>query len=279
MFNGNAFWKLIAAMAEEKAKRSIEPDDSYQNRDNILYNERRTPKTDFVNKISVDTSCFDISIIAANVSGVEAVLKGRTSTPDKIIFTTEVIENELIVRVRVKAEFFKGDISLEVLVPSEQKFKEISASTSSGDIEVSDKLKVETLKIDTRTGDVDLTNLKDLGTVRIKTSTGDITLKYATANSFQIDSSSGDVFLDAEFSNLTVKTSTGDIDVHTTAKSNIIMVINTSSGDVSVDLDNIGILKKVLKTTVGDIDYNHVNQGKYEADIRVITTTGDIEIS
>lgn len=372
MFSSNQLLKLLESFFTDRKSNgsdknvSISFGRNFVCQNNVIgrskensYNEKKAPETAFVNKITVDASCFDVNITTANVSGVEAILKGNTSTPDKIEFTADVVESELAVKAKIKSGSFCGDLSLDIVLPREQRFKEISVVTSTGDVLVCEKVLVNALSIDVSSGEIDVTNFHGFEFLKIKTSTGDVSvhdevdggalqintsagevtvcdnistgnveiatstgdieisgnvtvgnLKITTssgeveleeiiskgyinvktnigdisaestkANSFSIDTSSGEVCLDAEFLNADIKTTTGDVEVYAFAKNNIGMVITTGAGEVSIELENIGKLTQTVKTSCGDVDCNYSRRGEYSADIKVTTSTGDIEIS
>lgn len=371
MNNSKGLMELIASFftdrdsSEEGKSVNISFGRNFVYQNNVIqrgkntYNEKITPDTAFVRRISVDTSCFDINITTADVSGVEVTLSGNTKTPDKIEFTTYVVESELVVKAKIKNGFFNGNLSLDLVLPREQRFKEMNVVTSTGDIEVSEKVLVNALKINTSSGEVDVTdfhgfesleiktttgdiNVNDdveggtlqidtssgeveiydgisagdikittstgevdfsgsvtaenikistasggveldetvsKGYIDIKTSIGDIDIENTSAKTFGIKTSSGEVDLNAEFSNADVSTSVGGVDISTCAKTNIGITVVTGVGDVSIELDNVGKLIQTLKTNRGDVDCSYSSRGEYTAEINVTSSTGDIEIS
>lgn len=324
MFNMNGVRKFIASVMNEAAKEVMPKDAMYD--DNSFekkrerFEEKRIQSTNEVNRIKIDASCFDVKVIPTDASDIEASIKGNTLKNPPIEFITEVVEKEFCVKVRMKSGTFIGSLYLEILVPRESRFKRISVITSTGDIEISDKMLVEMLEISTSSGDVSLEKLRKLNGINIKTSTGDVyvndgvetgSLKIETsagevevsddisADEIDINTSTGDIELsdtvhcksikittgagevdvNAMFAKVDINTSIGDVTVETEAKQDISMFISTKNGDVSIDLDNIGTINQTIKSRTGDVDCNYSGNGMYTADIRVTTSTGDIEIS
>ena len=126
---------------------------------------------------------------------------------------------------------------------------QIAATT--GDVDLSGG-EVKDTEITTSTGDIKINGLKVKGGLSAAASTGDITLNDTIAEgAFSINTTTGDVhFNDCDASEITVKTTTGD--VTGTLLSDKVFITDTSTGDVHVPKTGSGGICEIT-TSTGDI--------------------------
>ena len=289
MFSMNGFRKMLATAMSEMAK-DIMPNDehpkddwskdecqkeaTFTKNDGIL-NERRTQSTVDVNRINVDSSSLDVKVSVADVSDIEVAIKGNAIKVPAIEFTTEVVEREFCVKTRIKSGIVIGLLYLEVLVPRESRFRRISITSSTGDIEISRKILVDELNVNTSSGDVSLEKLRDLSTINIKTSTGDVEVTdYVEAHCLKIETASGEVEVSNDISadEIEISTSTGDIELSDTVYAKTVS-IDTCSGEV--DISKLTASEKVfVETKTGDVEVANTKADAF----RIQTYSGEVDI-
>lgn len=279
MFNMDELRRIFAIAMSDMAKEIMPKDERAKEdpfaKNECVINEKRTQSTVNVNRMNVDSSCLDVEISVADVSDIEVTIKGDAKKVPVIEFTTEVVEKEFCVKTRMRSGTYIGCLYLEILVPKESRFKRISVESSTGDIEVSDKILVEELNVNTASGDVFLEKLRDLSSINIKTSTGDVEVSdYVETNFLKIQTFSGEVEVSDDISadEVEISTSTGDINLSDTFYSKNIR-INTSSGEVDIS-KLIASGEVYVETSTGDVGVADTKADSF----KIKTISGEIDV-
>lgn len=215
------------------------------------------------NYIDVKTSSGDVSI------------NGSTVLEETRIYATSgdiEVEKSSLASLNINAR------SSDVDINDTRVKKDISVETTSGYITI-DETSADSIKIESASGDIELDNLEVRNEIFIETTTGDIDIsRKVFTESLNIQTRSGDVYTSAALKKAVIETTTGDVDARIDAHNDISFKSSTTSGDVDVALKNIKTLQITPKTRRGDVDVNCSYQGKYNAELIIETTTGDIEV-
>ena len=165
---------------------------------------------------------------------------------------------KLTVQYRKSSSWFSffGHVSekdLTVMVPRDMAadMKDVTVETTSADISVTSLSVNEELRIDTVSGDVSLEDVttKDLacGTV-----SGEITAENLTAVSVSIDTVSGDTHVGGDVSKVEFDSTSGDLELHSTAKLSSVDT-DTVSGDVTLVIPEDNGFTAELDTVSGEL--------------------------
>lgn len=135
---------------------------------------------------------------------------------------------------------------------------------------------VGTFDIATVSGDLSFENLqaKELS---LKTVSGDMTLNQVTAETLEIAGVSADLkATNCEIKNVSGKTVSGDVEFSSQKPAGFDLV--TVSGDIKMKLPKSQDTKFILNTTSGEIQNAHGSAKTGALEVKVYTTSGDIEI-
>lgn len=265
-----------------------------------------------VDVLYTDLSTEDLEIFYHNDSSIKVVVYGDASY-DRVeeFLDLGVDSHNFYIESKVKGLnlFFDGyDIKIDIYIP-DNSFNIFDLNASTGDIKCDEILDLQELKINTSTGDIFLesvnadevsmissTGEKEIGEVKcddllIKSSTGDNMLGIIKCDRGQVNSSTGELYLRGSNGNLTIKSSTGDIDIDQHEKGDVF--VDTSTGEVRIGLvSGIGYWVD-LNTSTGEIETDlpleikgpfdedkvkgKINDGGFK--INVNTSTGDITLN
>lgn len=175
--------------------------------------------------------------------------------------------------INVKTDY--GDVGINNLYVS----KEIFIHTDGGDIEIAENTSSGLINIETSSGDIEIRS-KKTGDICIKTDCGDVEIDERTsAENIKIQTSSGDVETEASFANAVINTKKGDVDLAISAERDIDIDISTTKGDVCIELHNIGSMTINPNVPKDNYDNSYVSKGgKYSANVKVATVSGDVDV-
>lgn len=202
------------------------------------FDEWKSEDAGNVERISIDSISFPVNISVSNSSKVEVHLYGQANLDGDIDFDVSVVNRELKIAFKLAGNCYNNNLKLDVTVPHKT-FKEISVKSSSAGITLNEGISTDYLKIKTQSGNLE-TN--------------------------------------ATFTNATITTSSGDVELYIDANKNISLEIFTSSGDVSAEFNNIGYLNLSTNSSSGDVRNRHKAGTGYTANVDISTSSGDIKI-
>lgn len=205
-----------------------------------------------VNKLDIDLSLGEISIVGGNELSVEYDM------PEKLVPNIDVKNGTLVVSTpSVNFNFgnnmnYKGHVT--VTVPC--KVAEIDADASLGDVDISN-IECEKFDASIALGDMDVSSIKcknmyinnDMGDVTVEDSScekfdfklamGSAYLKNISFDDGDIDLSMGDANIDGTFKALDADCSMGDINIKNTLDDkDVDYDLDTSMGDITVNGDH-----------------------------------------
>lgn len=190
-----------------------------------------------VSIIDVETSSTDVTFTPTEGSNLEVSLKGEAYIDGKLDFDIMLLDYRLTIKVKINGSTYNENLKLEVKIP-DKVFPQLSIKTSSADVVIEKGISVKRIDIET---------------------------------------ASGDLKSDVEFSGLDIHTMSGNIDLKTFAKSDIQVKINTMSGDVSARFGNVKYMDFEENTMSGCVEDNHKETIEgYVAQVDIYTMSGDI---
>ncbi|SFF96277.1 DUF4097 and DUF4098 domain-containing protein YvlB [Halobacillus alkaliphilus] len=221
-----------------------------------------------IREVHVNTSSADVQFIKGESDEIQVTLSGYARKWKQYSYEAKETNGELKIKLEknhglgLSFGFIRGDdLKLLVEVP-EQKLESVKintsssevslrdlqvshliASSSSGDIEVSNLQMEEKLNIHSSSGDVMMTDIKGPdAVVELATSSGDIEGYGLLVNEMKADSSSGKVDISHKrlAGNLTATTSSGDVTFSFEEEPPSFMLsYQSSSGEERIQLDGI----------------------------------------
>lgn len=218
------------------------------------------------------TSMVEISNVsgAVEVYGTdkpEVLVRGMIEAEvERVDVLTDSTRTRVLVVLPRKRNIRNGDAFIEVFVPRGAPLK---ISTTSADVEtrdVSGALEIGTVsgevradvksadvEVKTVSGDVTVRGNEQSGTITVNTVSGNITLDRA-AGSFEAVTISGDLEVTlGEATNLRVRTTSGDANVHAKLKRDAKVSLETVSGDLSLVFPAVGGFTTDIESFSGDI--------------------------
>ncbi|MCA1011533.1 DUF4097 family beta strand repeat-containing protein [Halobacillus halophilus] len=250
--------------------------------------------------INVDTSTTGIQFIKGESNQIQVTLSGYARNWKKYSYQVEEMDGELRVKLeknkglglsfgfirgddlklivevpRKKLEFVKINTSSSEVSLHELQVNHLIASSSSGDIEVSNLQMEEKLNIHSSSGDVMLKNVNGSDAeVELETSSGDIEGNGLLVHEMKAESSSGKVDVSHKrlAGNLTANTSSGDVTFSFEEEPTSFMLsYRSSSGDEHIQLDGIHYERREEHEVKG-------HKGDQTYQIVVKTSSGDFTL-
>lgn len=202
------------------------------------FDESKVQDCSNIDKIAIYSTFCDVNISVSNSSKIEAHFCGEAEVDGDVNFDVQVVNRELRVSLKFAGNCFNGNLKLNVTVPKKT-FKVISVTSSSADITLNEGVLTDYLKVKTKSGDLE-TN--------------------------------------ATVKNVSVSTTSGDVELCINATQNINVEVSTTSGDVSAEFNNIGHINLSTSSKSGDVRNRHKGSKGYIANVDISTTSGDIRI-
>ena len=220
-----------------------------------------------IGKLNINTRTADIFIKQSNNNMVKVELYSSKDDKGSIINTENSLDISLDQDTCFLFCWFKKS-KINVYLPETYE-NDITIKATTGDIEIGN-YKLANANIKVTTGDV---KINSINKVDVKASTGDINI--TDVNELITDLSTGDVVVNRVNSYLNLNSSTGDVvisNVNLTKNSSI----KTTTGDVKIN--NINDVYVEANTSTGDTRINNNNR-KSDLELKIKTTTGDIEVN
>lgn len=202
------------------------------------FDENKSENADNVEKITIDSTFVDVNISVSNSSNVDAHFYGQADVDGEVKFDVRLVNRELKITLNVTGNCYNGNLKLDVTVPHKT-FNAISAKSSSADIILNEGVATDHLKVKTQSGDLE-TN--------------------------------------ASFTNASITTMSGDVELCINANKDIVVEISTMSGNVSTEFNNIGQVNLSTSSMSGNVRDRHKGGTGYTADVDISTMSGDISI-
>lgn len=191
-----------------------------------------------VDKITIDSNICNVNVFTVNSPKAEVHFYGEATVDEDVNFDVSIVKHELRITLLFTGNCYNGNLKLDVTIPT-RTFKVITARSSSGDITLNSGVSAEYLKVKTLSGDLET---------------------------------------DATVSNVSVSTTSGDIDIYIDAIQNLSIEASTTSGDVSAKFNNIGRINLSLQSISGNVRNRHRENRGFTADVDISTISGDIKI-
>ncbi len=249
-------------------------------------------KEDFTN-LKLNTETADILFAKSSDNNCKVVCNEQNSMKHSVV----VKDDTLNISIKDEREWYEyiginfQTPKITVYLPKDE-YSSLAIKGSTGDVEISDKIKVESADISISTGDIMVKNMSadklnlslstgDIfvfdvicnGGVKANLSTGDIKLSNVMCRDFISKGSTSDIFMDNVIAaeKLSVERSTGDVVLDKSDAKEIF--IKTGTGDVTGSLLNEKVF--ITETSTGEVNVpKTITGGKCE----IVTSTGDIII-
>lgn len=177
------------------------------------FDETKSQDANNVEKIVIDTKSVNVNISTSMSSEVEAHFYGKGEVDGEVNFEVSKVNRELRIILDITGICYNSNLQLDITVPSKT-FKTIFASSSSANINLSESVSVEHLKLKTKSGNLETR---------------------------------------ATFTNASIDTMSGDVELYIDANKDISAEIATMSGGVATELKNIGQINLYTSSMSGDI--------------------------
>ncbi len=202
------------------------------------FDERKFADGNNIEKIIIDTTFVNTTVSISNSSKIEAHFYGQANIDGNVDFDVRTANHELRIILKFSGSCCNGDLKLDITVPRKT-FNTITAKSLSADITIREGVSADFLKVRTQSGDLETS---------------------------------------ATFTNLSVSTTSGDVDLYIDATKNISVEISTTSGDVDAEFNNIGHINLSTSVLSGSVKNRHRGGTGYTADVDISATSGDIKI-
>lgn len=166
-----------------------------------------------------------------------------------------------------------GEIELNSF---ELNIKNLIVKSTSGDISLDSNIKANKIETSTISGDISVNSFISEN-IKIKTTSGDINVDNIDSKVLAVSTISGQISLGNITGELSLKTTSGDITV-----SKLLILDNSEisslSGEIRVKMDNKNNCNIDTDSMSGDEDVNTNKYGNSKYELKIKTTSGDIEV-
>lgn len=227
-----------------------------------------------ITRIDLDVSSEDVQLNRSESNKIKIRFYGESNNHEKTVesFYAEQQGNTLQIGTKSTVNFGISyrDVNIELSLPEKQ-WEEVSLSSSSGDIKAVN-MKSNNLDVKLSSGDVQLDDVK-ANQIDVKTSSGSLEGDHVKGE-LTVQTSSGDVelFRQELDHNVGISSSSGDVSIQASEKpSNLFVQFDSSSGeaDIAFPMKFSSMDESHIKGSVGE--------GKYK--IKVKTSSGDFEFN
>lgn len=203
------------------------------------FDERKLENANNVQKIIIDSNVFDVHVSVSASSNVETRFYGEAEIDGNISFKVENVNRELRITSNFEGICYNSNLRLDIIVP-QKTFSSITFNSVSSNITIGEGV---------------------------------------SANFIKVDSQFGNVKTNATFTNASISTTSGCIELYANAKEdNISFKISTKNGNVSAKFSSIGYLELFTRSITGNVTNHYSSQSGYHANGFIFTKTGDISI-
>lgn len=174
----------------------------------------------------------------------------------------------------VEVQTASGDINI-----CELQLCDLSATSASGDIDISDCIITGNAALCNTSGDTDLYKVKVGGSLKLNATSGDISFFEGTAPVVATNNVSGDTEISGILGQVKSNSVSGDVDICTYDASVTDIAANTASGDITVGME-VEITPAVTASTAsGDVQISCDTNPASAVRFRLNTVSGDIFVS
>lgn len=223
--------------------------------------EEETLEMDGVSTIDISGISADIKFYKNDNESLKAVIEGKIvgfGTKENHEFTTtkndttiEINEDSNRTKFNFGFGYINSDLTMKIYVPE----------SYTGNV-----------NIDTVSGDVLLTE-ENLNQLVIKSVSGDVQMNNVTVSNFKFKTTSGDMSLNQfQSSSITFQSVSGDFDGSGVQGD---LTMTTTSGDLDLDYDSTEFQISIASIS-GDVDLNLKDEAEFDVDIDTIS--GDIDV-
>ncbi len=202
------------------------------------FDEKKSEYANNVENITIDSAVADINVSISNSSNVEAHFYGQANIDGGISFDVRKVNRDLKVTLQFTGNCYNGNLKLDVTLP-QKIFKVITAKSTSADVTLNEGVSTDYIKVKTLSGDLE-TN--------------------------------------ATFTNASISTISGNVDLCIDAKKDVSVEITTISGDVSTEFKNIRYINISTSTISENVKNTHKSVSGHIANVDVSTMSGNIKI-
>lgn len=257
---------LAAAMLICLSGCTVKLNYNYDNADKYIPGDREI--TERIENIDIDYMAGNVTVKGDKTTNVTVKETSKTEIEDKLKVHTWVEGNTLHVKYCAAG---KGlgikdlEKSLEITVPADVKFADLSIDDSAGDISVD--CSADNYDIDASAGNITVIQHGESDEISIDDSAGGVDVTAETVKKLDIDLSAGNLKLSADKApeSSEIDVSSGNIELYMPEKIDLTLGADISSGDFNSD----------IPFTVNGDDYLFGN-GKNKMDIDV--SAGDVNI-
>ncbi|KGX84011.1 DUF4097 family beta strand repeat-containing protein [Pontibacillus marinus] len=227
-----------------------------------------------ITRIDLDVSSDDVQLHRSETNEITVRYYGESNNHEKAVESFYAEQQGDTLQIGTKSTVNFGisyrDVNIEISLPEKQ-WEEISLSSSSGDIKAVN-LEADNLAVKLSSGDVRFDDIV-ASQIGVKTSSGSFEGDHIKGE-LTVQTSSGDVelFRQELDHNVSIKSSSGDVSIQASEKpSNLFVQFDSSSGeaDIAFPMKFSSMDESHIKGSVGE--------GKYE--IKVNTSSGDFEFN
>ena len=220
----------------------------YSNADKYTAGDREI--TDKIDKLDIDWPTGKITVSASDSKDVSIKETSKNELDDKYKVHSWAEGSTLHIRFCKSGERCDEDKTLEISVPKDTDFRDISVDCSSADATVEG-----------------LSSVK----VSMDASSGNMTYN-GSADSFSADTSSGNISFSGEASEISAECSSGEVSIEQTGKADSISA-ETSSGDIKISAEHTDKLS--VDSSSGD---KVIRLAEMPSDTSIEASSGDIEL-
>lgn len=202
------------------------------------FDERKSVDGSTIERITISSAVADISVSPSKSSNIEVCFHGQADISGDIKFDVSVVGYELKIMLDFTGSCYNSSLNLDITVPKKC-FEAITATSSSADINLGEGI---------------------------------------SAKSFKVNTKSGNFKSQMAFTNASISTKSGDIELQVDAKNDIFVDISAMSGDVWAEFSNIDFIDLSTRSMSGSIRNRHRSEHGYTAIVDISTMSGDIEI-
>lgn len=243
--------------------------------------------------IEINLTSADVQVYITNDEKLKITQSGNKGTLE---YKDSITDNEITISEEIKMFFgFMNHSKYKVYLPSNFS-SNLVIKTVSGNFKLKDDIKLNNFEVKTTSGDIDLLGSITASTTEIKSVSGRLKLGNINSETVYLKATSGDISLNTlEAVETSIKTVSGNIKVETSA--NIISAetvsgnikitslnlkgdskVNTVSGNVEIGISNDCNCKISTSSVSGDKNISQSKYGNGENNLKINTTSGNIEV-
>lgn len=204
-------------------------------------------------KVSLEFKSSDVNVFFTEDSQIRVVQYSYKELDEELLFNVNKTGKHITIRESTKPRFFVFHIGFmeqsvyDVYIPKEYK-ESLEIKAVSGDVEVEENLKFKDLTISSTSGDIKMGNVNATN-IKIESISGDIKLGNLTDEDLRLKTVSGDIRVESAKGKIEAKTTSGTIEIKE-LEGNV--ELTSISGDIKSDNFKVTGDSRV-KTTSGNV--------------------------